>query len=83
VILSAKLGSDPVASYHGLVIVWEGIRGMQKDISTLGVAVESGRKEVQDSSAAAKGTSAAVKTLASEVGAMEQRSTNLGLSLQN
>jgi hypothetical protein len=78
VILSAKLGSD-----HGLVSVWEAIRGMQKDISTLGVAVESGRKEVQDSSAAAKGTSAAVKTLASEVGAMEQRSTNLGLSLQN
>jgi hypothetical protein len=82
VILSAKLGSDPVASDHGSVSVWEAIRGMQKDISTLWVAVESGRKEGEDSPAAAKGTLAAVKTLASEVGAMGQRSTNLVLLLQ-
>jgi hypothetical protein len=83
VIMSAKLGSNPVASDHGSVSVWEAIRGMQKDISTLGVAVESGRNEVQDSAAAAKGTLAEVKTLASEVGVMGQRSTNMGLSLQN
>jgi hypothetical protein len=83
VILSAKLGSDPVASDHGSITVWEAIRKMQKDISALEVSVESGWKEVRETLAVSKGTAAEVKTLGSKVMEMGQRSTNLGLSLQN
>jgi hypothetical protein len=46
VILSTKLGLDPVASDHGSITVWEAIRKTQKDISTLEVLVKSGWKEV-------------------------------------
>jgi tetrahydromethanopterin S-methyltransferase subunit H len=47
VILATKLGADPVASDHELVTVWEAIRGMKDDISSLGTAVETGQKEVR------------------------------------
>jgi hypothetical protein len=83
IILATKLGADPVALDHESVTVWEAIRGMKTDISSLSAAVETGRKEVRESSSGAKGTVETVKTLTSEFVAMGQRSTNLGLSLQN
>jgi hypothetical protein len=56
---------------------------MKNDTSSLRTAVKSGRKEVCESSMGSKGTREAVKTLTTEFVAMGQRSTNLGLSLQN
>jgi hypothetical protein len=44
VILSTKLGADPVVSDHEPLTIWEAYLGMKNDISGLGTAAKSGRK---------------------------------------
>jgi hypothetical protein len=58
--------------------MWEAVQGMQSNISSLGFATKSGRKEFQESSTASKGASATVKTLALEFVAMGQDAPILG-----